>query len=114
MLEALAGGTATGNAPMDLSKLARSVDLVNELAVQHNEMVMHYAEAKVAFDDARIAYDSRVSTLYQVQEAVPSMRKAKPVRWLIVVTATLLSVFASLVLISLYEVYRAENQKALA
>ena len=55
--------------------------LQGELSIILNDLV----KARSAYEVARANLGSRISTVYVLQPATPTPRKAKPVRWLIVV-----------------------------
>jgi uncharacterized protein involved in exopolysaccharide biosynthesis len=59
-------------------------------------------KARAAFETAKATLSARVSNLYVVQPAYPMARKVKPIRWLIVVSSTViafvLTTFAALLM----------------
>jgi uncharacterized protein involved in exopolysaccharide biosynthesis len=92
----------------NLEDFAVGADYSAELSAHYLELQTRMIGAKAQYETAKVALTGKVSTLYIVQKAIPPTRKAKPVRWLIVVTSTLFTFFACTILISLYEVYRKQ------
>lgn len=57
-------------------------------------------------DQYEMTANSEFSSLFVLEEAQPADKKKKPVRWIIVVSATLLAFFLSLIAVVLIEQYR--------
>lgn len=86
-------------------------DLVYALSLQVKELTTPYIYAKTSYEDAKVGINGKISTLYIVQKAYPAMRKAKPIRWLIVASSTMLTFFLAVIFVALFELYKRESAR---
>jgi uncharacterized protein involved in exopolysaccharide biosynthesis len=104
---ALRGLTRTdGGNLINLESYTRGVDSLNMFTQRVTDLQSRLVGARSAYELAELSIQGRVSSLYVVQEALPATKKAKPVRWLIVVTSVLLTFAFSVVLVTLLELFR--------
>jgi capsule polysaccharide export protein KpsE/RkpR len=96
----------------NLEAYVNGVDDVNDLYSQVTDMRTRFSEARKSLDNARLGLTGKISTVYVVQKAYPAMKKAKPIRWLIVVSATLLTFMVSVIFVSLLELYKHEMRRS--
>ena len=99
---------SSGGNTMNLEDFSKGTDMVFELQNEHQDLIADFGKAATAYHNAKIALEGKVSTIYVVQKALPATTKVRPVRWLIVFSSTVLTFFAGLVFITLYELYRRE------
>jgi uncharacterized protein involved in exopolysaccharide biosynthesis len=97
---------ADGGNVVNLENYVAGTDSMNTLYARFNDLQTRLINARSAFENADLALKSRISSLYVVQKAYPAARKAKPVRWLIVVSSVVITFALSVILITLLELYR--------
>jgi uncharacterized protein involved in exopolysaccharide biosynthesis len=97
---------ADGGNLVNVENFTRGVDSLNMFAARVTDLQTRLIEARSAFESAELTLKARLSSLYLVQKAYPATRKAKPVRWLIVLSSTLLVFVLSIVFVALLELYR--------
>ncbi|MBL7788015.1 MAG: hypothetical protein JNM36_19050 [Chitinophagales bacterium] len=66
-----------------------------------------YNNIKGIYADHQASLQNKVSTLYIVETATPAIRRTSPVRWLMVVSSTLLAFFAGVLGVLLLERYKS-------
>ncbi|HSI90572.1 MAG TPA: hypothetical protein VK927_05610 [Adhaeribacter sp.] len=103
--------TGADGTTFNLTSYMAGVDIVNDLSNQFTTLAERYLLSKSIYESARFAETNKISTVYVVQKAYPATRKAKPIRWLIVVGATLLTFMVSVAFISLYELFIREYRR---
>ncbi|HNL06796.1 MAG TPA: hypothetical protein PKH93_04415, partial [Chitinophagales bacterium] len=59
------------------------------------------------YADHQASLQNKVSTLYIVETATPAIRRTSPVRWLMVVSSTLVAFFAGVLGVLLLERYKS-------
>jgi uncharacterized protein involved in exopolysaccharide biosynthesis len=105
---------ADGGNLVNVENFTRGVDSLNMFAARVTDLQTRLIDARSAFESAELTLKARLSSLYLVQKAYPATRKAKPVRWLIVLTSTLLVFVLSIVFVALLELYRYDNQRGIS
>ncbi|MCR5889505.1 hypothetical protein LRS06_17350 [Hymenobacter sp. J193] len=103
----------TGNR-FNLESYAQGLDSVQMLEIRMKDLANRMATARGEYESADIALKSRISSLYIVQPALPATRKARPIRWLIVLGSVAVTLGLSVVLIGVLEWYRAPQPLAQA
>lgn len=78
-----------GSNSLTLESFQRNNYLIGRLQAELDGLQTILVEARSAYEAARGTLSGRISTVYVLQPAFPVFRKAKPIRWLIVVTSTL-------------------------
>jgi uncharacterized protein involved in exopolysaccharide biosynthesis len=96
---------------LNLESYTAGTDVVYGLFAQFNDLSARYIKAKTAYQNAKLGIIGNISTIYVVQKAYPAMRKAKPIRWLIVVASTMLTFILAVIFVSLYEMYNKELRR---
>lgn len=76
------------------------------LAKRQGNLLEDLSYWKSLFNQYRAAADYNVSSLFIIEQAYPAERKDRPVRWLIVVSATLVAFFLSAIAAILFEKYK--------
>lgn len=76
------------------------------LAKRQGNLLEDLSYWKSLFNQYRAAADYNVSSLFIIEQAYPAERKDRPVRWLIVVSATLVAFFLSTIAAILFEKYK--------
>lgn len=109
--KALQSLTKSGNTTYNTQSYFAGADLVYSLSNQLRDLTSPYIYAKTTLEDARVGISGKISTLYVVQKAYPPMRKAKPIRWLIVASSTMLVFFLSIIFVALFELYKRETNR---
>jgi hypothetical protein len=66
-----------------------------------------YNNIKGIYADHQASLQNKVSTLYIVETATPAIRRTSPVRWLMVVSSTLVAFFAGVLGVLLLERYKS-------
>lgn len=66
-----------------------------------------YNNIKGIYTDHQASLQNKVSTLYIVEAATPAIRRTSPVRWLMVVSSTLVAFFAGVLGVLLLERYKS-------
>ncbi|KAA9345637.1 GumC domain-containing protein [Adhaeribacter soli] len=112
--KAVAAITKTNTHSYNLEGYMNGIDQVTDLELQFRYLRSQLSDARKAFDHAKLSLTSKVSTIYVVQKAYPAMKKAKPIRWLIVVSATVLTFVLSVIFVALLELYYREMRRAAA
>jgi uncharacterized protein involved in exopolysaccharide biosynthesis len=102
---------ADGGNLVNVENFTRGVDSLNMFAARVTDLQTRLIEARSAFESAELTLKARLSSLYLVQKAYPATRKAKPVRWLIVLSSTLLVFVLSIVFVALLELYRYDTHR---
>jgi uncharacterized protein involved in exopolysaccharide biosynthesis len=82
-------------------------DVVAGLEAQLLGLQQEFIKSKKASLNAQVALAGDLSSIYVVQKAYPALRKAWPIRWLIVAGATLCTFLLAVVVILLLERHRA-------
>lgn len=95
----------------NLESYVNGVDNVNDLYNQVGDLRGRFNDARKSLDNARIGLSGKISTIYVVQKAYPAMKKAKPIRWLIVASSTLLTFVIAIIFVSLLELYHQETRR---
>jgi uncharacterized protein involved in exopolysaccharide biosynthesis len=110
---ALRGLTRTdGGNLINLESYTRGVDSMNMFSQRVSNLQDRLVQARSAYEQAEISLQGRVSSIYVVQKALPATKKAKPIRWLIVVGSVLLTFGLSVVLVTLLELFRHNRPAA--
>lgn len=97
---------ADGGNLMNLESFVQGTDSLSTLYARFNDLQTRLVNAQSAYENAELALKGRISSLYIVQKAYPAARKAKPIRWLIVVSSVLITLVLSVIVITLLELYR--------
>lgn len=100
----------SGNS-INLESYLSGADEVTRLETVFHSRQGEYLKALQAYEDARLALNSKTSSLYVVQKAYPATKKARPIRWLIVLGATVFSFLVAVAAVSILERLRAVQQK---
>lgn len=79
------------------------LDYIAGLEAQVSALQTEYIKAMKAFANARFALDSDFSTIYIVQAAYPAIKKARPIRWLIVAASVVLAFILAVSAVALLE-----------
>ncbi|WP_165903766.1 hypothetical protein [Hymenobacter gummosus] len=99
---------ADGGNTVNLERYVQGTDSMNTLYARFNDLQTRLINARSAYENANLALKGRISSLYVVQKAYPAARKAKPVRWLIVVSSVVVTFALSVIVITLLELYRRQ------
>lgn len=111
-LEKAFGGLKNKNGNLlNLESYTAGTDVVYDLFAQFNDLSARHIKAKTAYQNAKLGIIGKISTIYVVQKAYPAMRKAKPIRWLIVAASTMLTFILAIIFVSLYEMYNKELRR---
>ncbi|WP_187632045.1 hypothetical protein [Hymenobacter lutimineralis] len=105
--------TNSGNR-FNLEGYAQGLDSVQMLETRLKDLSNRMANAYGEYEAADVALKSRISSLYVVQPAYPATKKARPIRWLIVLGGVAITLGLSVVLIAALEWYRAPRAVAQA
>jgi uncharacterized protein involved in exopolysaccharide biosynthesis len=97
--------TAGGNV-INLESYVAGADLVTTLYARFEDVQKRLILARATYENARLAISGKISSIYVVQKAYPAIRKAKPVRSLIVVSSVVITFVLSVIFITLLELYR--------
>jgi hypothetical protein len=81
-------------------------DVVAGLEAQLQGLQQEFIKSKKAYINAQVALSGDLSSIYVVQKAYPALKKAWPIRWLIVAGTTLLTFLLAVVMILLLESHR--------
>lgn len=95
-----------GGNVINLESYLAGADLVTTLYARFEDIQERLITARATYEDARLALSSEISSIYVVQEAYPAIRKAKPVRSLIVISSVIITFVLSVIFITLLELYR--------
>ncbi|KAA9339349.1 hypothetical protein F0P96_01625 [Hymenobacter busanensis] len=98
--------TADGGNLLNLESYVQGTDSMSTLYARFNDLQGRLIGAKSAYESADLALKGRISSIYVVQKALPATRKAKPIRWLIVVSSVVITFALSVIVITLLELYR--------
>lgn len=97
---------ADGGNLINLENYTRGVDSLAMFTQRVADLQARLVGARAAYELAELSIRGRISSLYVVQKALPATRKAKPVRWLIVVGSVLFTFALSVLVAALLELYR--------
>ncbi|UOQ67716.1 hypothetical protein [Hymenobacter volaticus] len=104
---ALRGLTKTdGGNIFNLESYSAGFDQISTLFARFTDLQNRLISARSAYETARVGISGRISSIYVVQEAYPATKKSKPVRWLVVASAVLITFALSVAFITLLELYR--------
>jgi uncharacterized protein involved in exopolysaccharide biosynthesis len=81
-------------------------DVVSGLEAQLQGLLQELIKSKKAYINAQVALAGDLSSIYVVQRAYPALKKAWPIRWLIVAGTTFFTMLLALVVIMLLESQR--------
>lgn len=83
-------------------------DTVNTqiLTILIKKALDEYVTVKIISEQQATSVHSDYSTIYVIEQASPAVQKSRPVRWLIVFTATLTAFFASVLFVVFWERFR--------
>ncbi|WP_133273457.1 GumC domain-containing protein [Hymenobacter radiodurans] len=95
-----------GGNVINLESYVAGADLVTTLYARFEDIQKRLITARATYEDARLAISSEISSIYVVQKAYPAIRKAAPVRSLIVISSVLITFVLSVIFITLLELYR--------
>ena len=87
-------------------------DVVAGLEAQLQGLEQEFIKSRKAYINAQAALAGELSSIYVVQKAYPALKKAWPIRWLIVAGATLFTFLLSVLVIMLLESQRPEPDQA--
>ncbi len=73
--------------------------------------VDEYNDVQLISNQYNSAINQKVSTLYVLEEAYPALRKAKPIRWMVVASFLISTLLISAILVVLIEKFREYNQE---
>jgi uncharacterized protein involved in exopolysaccharide biosynthesis len=108
---ALASLTKPGAGTYNTDSYFEGADLVYGLSTQLKELTLPYTYARTSLEDVKVGISGNISTIYVVQKAYPPMRKAKPIRWLMVVSSTMLAFALAVIFVALIELYKREMNR---
>jgi uncharacterized protein involved in exopolysaccharide biosynthesis len=97
---------ASGGNTINLENYVAGTDTMTTLYARFNDLQDRLIKARSAYESADVALKGRISSLYVVQKAYPATRKAKPVRWFIVLSSVVITFVLSVIMITLLELYR--------
>lgn len=97
---------ADGGNIFNLESYVAGNDRLNTLYARFNDIQTRLIKARGDYETARLGISGKISSIYVVQEAYPATRKAKPVRWFIVMSSVLVTFALSVIFITLLELYR--------
>jgi uncharacterized protein involved in exopolysaccharide biosynthesis len=97
---------ADGGNIFNLESYAAGNDRMNTLYARFNDVQTRLIKARGDYESASVSISGKISSIYVVQEAYPATRKAKPVRWFIVMSSVLVTFALSVIFITLLELYR--------
>ncbi len=83
-----------------------ATERVKMLEEQRKGAIRELNNNTVLYEQYKSTIDTQVPTLYVLEKAFPAEKKAKPVRWLIVLGATLLSLVLSAIAVLLIEQFK--------
>jgi len=89
------------SAPSIMAKKSSS-----EIDAKLMENLLQTIDLKEKFAQIKAFLSGNFKTIFIIEKATPSIRKAKPVRWLIVVASTFLTFFLTIVALLLIEFYK--------
>jgi uncharacterized protein involved in exopolysaccharide biosynthesis len=81
-------------------------DVVAGLEAQLQGLQQEFIKSQKAYINAQVALEGELSSIYVVQKAYPALKKAWPIRWLIVAGATVLTFLLAVLVIVLLENHR--------
>ena len=87
-------------------------DVVAGLEAQLQGLEQEFIKSRKAYINAQAALAGELSSIYVVQKAYPALKKAWPIRWLIVAGTTLFTFLLSVLVIMLLEKHRPEPDQA--
>ena len=88
---------------INLESYLAGSDKVTRLETAFTMLQEEFQKARQNYEDARLTLTNRPTSLYVVQPAAPALKKVRPIRWLIVLGATCLSLLLSIMVISILE-----------
>jgi uncharacterized protein involved in exopolysaccharide biosynthesis len=97
--------SADGGNVINLEGWTAGNDSVTLASERLTDLQTRFIAARGAFEQAEISLRSRVSSLYLVQKAQPATHASKPLRVVIIVSAVLLTLAASILTILLLELF---------
>ena len=86
---------------------------LNEVDVKLTEKITQSLDLKEKYDQITDMLGTDFNTIFLVEKASPSVKKARPVRWLIVAASTFLTFFFSVLGVLLLEFYKNNISPAL-
>lgn len=98
--------TAKGGNRLNLENYLAAADDVSTLYARFLNLQERLVRARAAYEDTEVSLRNRISSIYIVQKAYPALRKARPIRWLIVVGSVAVMFVLSVVVVSLLELLR--------
>ncbi|NVO30403.1 GumC domain-containing protein [Hymenobacter lapidiphilus] len=101
----------SGPNTINLERYVQGTDSMGLFVARLTDLQERLVKARGDYETADLTLRGKISSLYLVQKAYPATRKSKPVRWLIVVGAVVVTLAASIVLITLLELYE-RNRRA--
>ena len=105
---------ANGGNVVNVENFIRGTDSVALDTARTQNLQRRLVAARAALETAELTIQTRVGSLYLVQPAFPATHKAKPVRWLIVAGAVLLTFALAVVLVLLLELYHHNQHHPVA
>jgi hypothetical protein len=87
-------------------------DVVAGLEAQLQGLEQEFIKSRKAYINAQVALTGDLSSIYVVQKAYPALKKAWPIRWLVVAGATVFTFLLSVLVIILLENHRPGPDQA--
>jgi capsule polysaccharide export protein KpsE/RkpR len=88
---------------INLESYLAGSDKVTRLETAFNMLQAEFQKARQNYEDARLTLTNNPTSLYVVQTATPAFKKVRPIRWLIVLGSTLLTLLLSVLVITILE-----------
>lgn len=97
---------ADGGNIFNLESYVAGNDQMGTLYARFSDVRGRLIKARSDYESASLSISGKISSIYVVQEAYPATRKAKPVRWFIIMSSVLVTFVLSVIFITLLELYR--------
>lgn len=96
---------------INLDRYVVGADSLNLFTARLTDLQERLVKAQSEYETADLTLRAKISSLYLVQKAYPATRKSQPIRWLIVVGSMIITLAASIVVITLLELFQRTQRR---
>ncbi|WP_200793389.1 GumC domain-containing protein [Hymenobacter lapidiphilus] len=96
---------------INLDRYVQGADSLNLFTARLTNLQERLVNAQSQYETADLTLRAKISSLYLVQKAYPATRKSQPIRWLIVLGSMVLTLAASIVVITLLELFQRTQRR---
>lgn len=93
---------------LELEKFNEAADIVRNLDQQLLQVTTEFNEISESYLQTQSAINNQLQTLFIVEDAIKAEKKHKPVRWVIVVSTTIIALLLSSLMVVILDFYQKE------